>query len=120
MITINANMNNDVFMKGIPTYSYYLFVWTQGNCTEYSEIYTAESDCADGVFNINVNIPMGAYELNVYGQEDYSNTLPQNAEYISTLSCTVYNPENICWPNGVLTDEFNYPLQDENLEDLQR
>lgn len=120
MITINANMNNKVFLQGIATYPYYLFVFTQGNCIEYVEAITPETNCADGVFEINVNLPMGTYQLNVYGQIDYSNTLPELAEYVTTESCVVYNPEKICWANGVLTDEFNYPLQDENLNDLLR
>jgi len=120
MININANKDNQILIKAIATYPYYLFVFTQPNCVEYKEILSAETDCTDNVFNINTDIPMGVYELNIYGQSDYVNTVQENAEYITTLSASVYNPANICWSDLELTDEFNYPLQDQNFKDLQR
>lgn len=120
MININANKNNDVYLQSIATYPYYLFVFSQQGCTEYKEILSAETDCTDNVFNVNVDIPMGVYDLNIYGQSDYANTTQELAEYIQTYTCSVYNPENICWSNLELTDEFNYPLQNEDDIDLQR
>lgn len=120
MYTINANMDNSILLQGIATYPYYLFVFSQSDCADYKEIIVAETDCDAGVFNINVDIPMGVYNLDVYGQSDYANLSQELAEYIQTYTCSVYNPENICWATGVLTDEFNYPLQDQDLNDLLR
>lgn len=116
MVTLNANRDTTVFIPDLEEFAYYLFVFE--GCNGYSEVYVPNDDCELGFFTMNVNIPMGVYTVNVYGQSDYSNTDISLAEYLTDVEVRIYNPEDICWTNGGLTDEFNYPLQDENEENL--
>lgn len=71
-------------------YDYYLFIFTKNNF-EHSLVLNAD-ECAgitvveftDGV-DVTLDI-LGTWNLDVYGQEDYSNVDPDNATFIYTLS----------------------------------
>ena len=118
MHVLYANFDTTILLQGIASYPYYLCVFRQPNCVDYSDVVANEDDCTDGVVTFNVSYPMGVYEVDIYGQSDYSNLSTQMATFIRTEPIRVYNPEKICWASGVLTDEFNYPLDDENEENL--
>ncbi|CAB4219516.1 hypothetical protein UFOVP1615_13 [uncultured Caudovirales phage] len=118
MLVIYANTDSTVFFDGLDPFDYYLLKFKQPNCVELIDIAAPDENCNDGVLTLNVTFPMGVYEVDVYGQSDYSNVSVGLATYIRTETIRVYNPAEICWASGVLTDEFNYPLDDENEQDL--
>lgn len=118
MLTLYANTDNQIVLQGIASYPYYLLVFTQPKCVELSNVVASVSDCNDGVMNVNVTYPMGVYRLDVYGQSDYTNRSTSLATYLQTVTARVYNPAEICWASNVLTDEFGYPLDDEEEQDL--
>jgi hypothetical protein len=118
MLTIFANSDSTIYLDGLDPFSYYLLVFKQPNCVELTDVVAPDTDCNDGVLTLNVTFPMGVYEVDVYGQSDYSNVTTTLASYVRTETIRVYNPELICWASSVLTDEFNYPLDDEEEQDL--
>lgn len=118
MQTIYANIDSTIYLDGLDPFDYYLLVFRQLNCVELTDVVAPDTNCKDGVLTLNVTFPMGVYEVDVYGQSDYSNVTTSLATYVSSLPIRVYNPENICWVSGVLTDEFGYPLDDEEEKDL--
>ena len=118
MLTIFANTDSTIYMDGLNPFSYYLLVFKQPNCVELIDIAAPDENCNDGVLTLNVTFPMGVYEVDIYGQNNYSNTSTLLATYIQSETIRVYNPELICWASSVLTDEFNYPLDDELEQDL--
>ena len=118
MLTIFANSDSTIYMDGLDPFSYYLLVFKQPNCVELTDVVAPDVDCNDGVLTLNVTFPMGVYEVDVYGQSDYSNVTATLASFVRTETIRVYNPELICWASSVLTDEFNYPLDDEEELDL--
>lgn len=118
MLTIYANVDSTIYLDGLDPFDYYLLVFRQPNCVELTDVVAPDADCNDGVLTLNVTFPMGVYEVDVYGQQDYSNTSTLLATFVRTETIRVYNPAEICWASGVLTDEFGYPLDDEDEEDL--
>ncbi len=90
MVTIDANVDTKVVLFIDETevvYDYYLFVFTRG-CEGYSNVYTSV-ECGFFTFILNENIPEGIFNMEVYGQNDYSNLNPANAEFIYEDICRV-------------------------------
>lgn len=118
MQTINANIDTTIRFDGIDPYDYYLFVFSPSSCDEQKEVLAPDVDCASGIFTFNIDLPMQVYTVDIYGQSDYDNVNTLLATYIRTEQIRVYNPVDMCWASSVLTDEFNYPLDDELEQDL--
>lgn len=117
MITLNANTDNEVIFFLEP-YPYYLFIYTQRNgCLEISEVMVNDSNCTDyQLFNVNVDLNSGIYNLAIYGQDDYSNLNPDNSEFIREFKVKVINLCDYCGdlllttPNGqfIITPDGSY------------
>ena len=119
MQTLYANKDTTIRLMLEEAFSYYLLVFSQGDCIEHFEVVLAEDVCSIGTsLTLNVTLDMGVYNVAVYGQENYSNTSIQLATFVTSEQIQVYNPAEICFDASVLTDEYNYPLADENGEDL--
>lgn len=113
MITIRANTTEQVVLNRIESYPYYLFVFKlRGSCEEVKEVYSAETDCTNPLVTIVTDLDFGQYDVDVYGQTDYSNTDTTLAEYQKTYKIRVYNPIEFCYPNPYLLDENGYILTD--------
>lgn len=84
MITLFANTENQIVLHLRPTLEnpYYLFVFSRyQGCEEVFEVVQSESDCEDyQLFNLEVDLNSGVYNLAVYEQEDYTNLNPALAE----------------------------------------
>ena len=115
MISLNANIDTNI-AEFLAEYDYYLFIFSDG-CKEYKYILQAEeqSNCGNyRLFTINVDIPMGGYKLEIFGQSSSTNEDPNEAELLHTEQAKIYNPEAECFGMPFILDEFGYPLLDEN------
>jgi len=90
MVVIEANIDTKVVLFIDETevvYDYYLFVFNRG-CQSYRNVYTSVQ-CGFFTFILNENIPSGIFNMEVYGQNDYSNLNPENAEFVYEDICRV-------------------------------
>jgi hypothetical protein len=90
MVVIEANIDSKVVLFIEETevvYDYYLFIFTRG-CQGFSNIYTSV-ECDFFTFLLNENIPEGIWTMQVYGQNDYSNLNPNNADFLYEDICRV-------------------------------
>jgi len=87
MVNIEANIDSKVILFLNESYDYYLFIFSRG-CYAYSNVYTS-IECDFFTFILNENIPSGTWEMEVYGQSDYSNLNPNNADFLYRDVCRV-------------------------------
>jgi hypothetical protein len=116
MINIIQNTDSKLILFLEEFYDYYLFVFTRNNgCEVVKNIYTAV-ECDFYSFIINENIAEGVWNLEVYGQDNYSNLNPENAILVFEDNLRVNNIEDA---GGVflVTQNCNY-LTTENDEYL--
>lgn len=96
MITINANTDNEIvlFLETELDNPYFLFVFSKlQGCDEIVEVLTATDDCGFYLFDVNVDLRSGIYNLAIYEQEDYSNLNPELAHFLKEEKVKI---ENIC------------------------
>ncbi len=116
MISINANTITKI-AEFLTEYPFYLFVFTDTECKKHSYIFeaTEQDNCGNyRLFDLLVDVPIGTYDLAIYGQESETNTDTDLAELLHEEKAKIYNPENICFDMPYLLDENGYPLLDEN------
>jgi hypothetical protein len=87
MVNITANTDSKLILFLEEFYDYYLFTFTRG-CDVYKNVYTS-IECDFFTFILNENIPGGTWRMQVYGQTDYSNLNPDNAEFLYEEICRV-------------------------------
>ena len=101
MVTIIANTDSKLILFLEEFYDYYLFVFTRNNvCDIVKNIYTAV-ECDFYSFIVNEDIAEGVWNLEIYGQNNYSNLNPDNAvlvfeDYCRVDKFSVYNPNILC------------------------
>lgn len=113
MISILANIETNI-AEFLPEYEYYLFIFSN-NCDEYKYILQPEeeSNCGDyRLFTLDVDIPMGGYKLEIFGQESSTNEDPNEAELLHTEQAKIYNPLAECYGLPYILDENGYPIED--------
>lgn len=111
MISILANTDTNI-AEFIPEYPFYLFVF-KDDCKEYKFFLSDVENCNGMlVFLLNINIPMGEYELKIYGTFDVDEINTDELDLLSTDDVKVYNPESICFAMPFLLDENGYPIED--------
>ena len=101
MVTIIANTDSKLILFLEEFYDYYLFVFTRNNgCEIVKNIYTAV-ECDFYSFIVNEDIAEGVWNLEIYGQNNYSNLNPDNAilvfeDYCRVDNSAIYNPNILC------------------------
>jgi hypothetical protein len=101
MVTIIANTDSKLILFLEEFYDYYLFVFTRNNgCDIVKNIYTAV-ECDFYSFIVNEDIAEGVWNLEIYGQNNYSNLNPDNAilvfeDYCRVDNSLIYNPNILC------------------------
>ena len=101
MVTIIANTDSKLILFLEEFYDYYLFVFTRNNgCDIVKNIYTAV-ECDFYSFIVNEDIAEGVWNLEIYGQNNYSNLNPDNAilvfeDYCRDDNSLIYNPNILC------------------------
>ena len=101
MVNIIANTDSKLILFLEEFYDYYLFVFTRNNnCDIVKNIYTAV-ECDFYSFIVNEDIAEGVWNLEIYGQESYSNLNPNNAvlvfeDYCRVDNSLIYNPNILC------------------------
>lgn len=89
MVNITANIDSKLILFLEEFYDYYLFVFTKNNgCEIVKNIYTAV-ECDFYSFIINEDLQGGVWNLEVYGQDNYSNLNPDNAILVFEDHCRV-------------------------------
>lgn len=101
MVTIIANTDSKLILFLEEFYDYYLFIFTRNNgCDIVKNIYTAV-ECDFYSFIVNEDIAEGVWNLEIYGQNNYSNLNPDNAilvfeDYCRVDNSLIYNPNILC------------------------
>lgn len=101
MVNIIANTDSKLILFLEEFYDYYLFVFTRNNgCEIVKNIYTAV-ECDFYSFIVNEDIAEGIWNLEIYGQNNYSNLNPANAvlvfeDYCRVDKLAIYNPNILC------------------------
>jgi len=101
MVNITANTDSKLILFLEEFYDYYLFVFTRNNeCEIVKNIYTAV-ECDFYTFIINEDLAEGVWNLEIYGQDNYSNLNPNNAILLFEDNCrinlsNIYNPNILC------------------------
>ena len=101
MINIISNTDSKLILFLEEFYDYYLFVFSRNNdCEVVKNIYTAV-ECDFYTFIVNEDIAEGVWNLEIYGQDNYSNLNPDNAilvfeDYCRVDKSTIYNPNILC------------------------
>jgi hypothetical protein len=112
MINIVSNTDSKLIIFLEEFYDYYLFVFTRNNgCEVVKNIYTA-IECDFFSFIINEDIAEGVWNLEIYGQDNYSNLNPDNAILVFEDFCRVELNDAY-----IITEDCNF-LSTENNEYL--
>lgn len=88
MITLYKNVLTPIIFRLYPTLEhpfYLLRFWRQRGCEEHFYIFFDESDCESfQLFKIDIDIPRGTWNLDIYEQDNYSVVQPDDSKLLES------------------------------------